>query len=198
MYSNCLFEALKAKIKDPKNVRIFFIPRKINHNEFHFMWTDGKKVYHSYNKNKAICLGKILFKPAIKSMDINIFQGWFLETSYCRQGATNTAKYAKKLQLPTYNVKGFTDWAICNKEMPRWHKIPSFDEINGIVNGKIFVKIAIKDENEFGSIKYMSLSDAIELSKTANFLWKYVTPYEPDYEFIGKPFENSINFSQVQ
>lgn len=30
MYSNCLFEAIKAKIKDPKNVQIIYLPSRLN------------------------------------------------------------------------------------------------------------------------------------------------------------------------
>lgn len=40
-YSNCLFEALKAKIKNPKNVKIFIVPRKLNERNsigFHCFW----------------------------------------------------------------------------------------------------------------------------------------------------------------
>lgn len=36
MYSNCLFEAIKAKIKDPKNVQIRLIPPSINNWNLHF------------------------------------------------------------------------------------------------------------------------------------------------------------------
>ena len=47
MYSNCLFEAIKAKIKDPKNVYIFRVPKRFSGGAIHFMWYDGKKYYHS-------------------------------------------------------------------------------------------------------------------------------------------------------
>ena len=47
MYSNCLFEAIKAKIKDPKNVYIFRVPKRFGGGAIHFMWYDGKKYYHS-------------------------------------------------------------------------------------------------------------------------------------------------------
>mgnify|MGYP002857447552 CR=1 FL=1 len=51
MYSNCLFEALKAKIKDPKNVRIIRLPKEINHGYSHYMWIKDGFVYHSFDKN---------------------------------------------------------------------------------------------------------------------------------------------------
>ncbi len=48
-YSNCLFEALKAKAKNPKEVKIYFCRPRITENGnfqmFHFMWSDGKADY---------------------------------------------------------------------------------------------------------------------------------------------------------
>lgn len=45
-YSNCLFEAIKAKLKNPKKTRILYIPARFNTSRcFHFMWTDGEKEY---------------------------------------------------------------------------------------------------------------------------------------------------------
>ncbi|MGN0729048.1 hypothetical protein [Treponema sp.] len=42
-YSNCLFEAVRAKIKDWKNIKIMFIPKKYNDSgSFHFMWANVK------------------------------------------------------------------------------------------------------------------------------------------------------------
>lgn len=45
-HSNCLLEAIKAKLKNPKKVRILRIPARLNAVPCsHFMWTDGKKEY---------------------------------------------------------------------------------------------------------------------------------------------------------
>ena len=42
-YSNCLLEAIKAKLKNPKNVKILYIPRGFNVGDTwgHFIWTDA-------------------------------------------------------------------------------------------------------------------------------------------------------------
>ena len=42
-YSNCLFEAIKAKLKSWKNVRILYIPKHFNIDgtSGHFIWTDS-------------------------------------------------------------------------------------------------------------------------------------------------------------
>lgn len=49
MYSNCLFEALKAKIKHPNTVQIIFLKRKVFGKYSHFMWKEADKVKHAYN-----------------------------------------------------------------------------------------------------------------------------------------------------
>ncbi len=38
MISNCLIEALKAKIKDPKNIQLDYVSPKINQGHLHFVW----------------------------------------------------------------------------------------------------------------------------------------------------------------
>ena len=43
-YSNCLIEALKAKIRHPFKVKITFIP-KSEKGSCHFMWSDGEADY---------------------------------------------------------------------------------------------------------------------------------------------------------
>lgn len=41
-FSNCLIEAVKAKLKDWKNVKIIFIPKKYNSsNTCHFLWKNN-------------------------------------------------------------------------------------------------------------------------------------------------------------
>lgn len=45
-HSNCLIEAVRAKLKNPKKVRVLYIPARLTPSGcFHFMWTDGEKEY---------------------------------------------------------------------------------------------------------------------------------------------------------
>ena len=53
--SNCLIEAVKAKIRDPKNVKIYICKPRIteygNFQNIHAMWSDGKSDYDfSYDR----------------------------------------------------------------------------------------------------------------------------------------------------
>lgn len=69
-YSNCLIEAIKAKIKNPKKVKIYLYPREINNNEIHFYWVENNTAYHfTKNNSKSV----ILFEGKVKSYDSNLF-----------------------------------------------------------------------------------------------------------------------------
>lgn len=196
MYSNCLFEAIKAKIKDPKNVQIIFISPKINGGEFHTFWADKDSVYHAYDKGTSKGFKKYFFKPSFKKVSIQTFEGWILDILIRRLGYEGVMKYAKKLHLTTFGVKGFTDWApyLKNASISR---LPSKDEIKELVHGSLYVKVSIKDENGFDTIKYLPIDEVKKLSNQYDFfLWKYVTPYDPDYIHIGKPFNNKTEFLQ--
>ena len=67
-YSNCLIEALKAKIKDPKNAKITYIsPFKNKKFQPHFLWSDGKDDYDFGVSDKNLkWYNLILFKGEIR------------------------------------------------------------------------------------------------------------------------------------
>lgn len=74
MYSNCLFEAIKAKLKDPKNVKIHKVPAFLNPNfktPFpHFYWTKGDKAFE-FNTVKPRSLQVFIFKGKIQEYTIS-------------------------------------------------------------------------------------------------------------------------------
>lgn len=103
MYSNCLFEALKAKIKDPKNVKVLFIPPSINKNRIHFCWSDENKIY-SYVDPKAKPTTKISlgFNGELKIYDKKYFEGLIIMRMYnAKYSIKKAVKTAKKLGLKT-------------------------------------------------------------------------------------------------
>lgn len=60
-YSNCLFQALKAKLKNPKQVKITYVS-PFDNEVFcpHFLWTDGKNDY-DFGIERHLPLYKVLF-----------------------------------------------------------------------------------------------------------------------------------------
>lgn len=52
MYSNCFIEALRAKLKDPKNIKMFRIPKEVSDTK-HWMWFDSsRECYCHFSANK--------------------------------------------------------------------------------------------------------------------------------------------------
>lgn len=76
MYSNCLIEAIKAKIKDPKAVHIIYLPKKWNDGALHFMWVKDNKVYHYTHEESE--KGGLLFKGIVKEQDFETFEAFIL------------------------------------------------------------------------------------------------------------------------
>lgn len=104
-YSNCLIEAIKAKIKDPKHIKIHRISLKLNHNRIHFYWTDSEKFYHYVNPNLHT-KNLLWFKGVYKVYDSKLFNGIML----CRMEQLNwsvekKAKVAKKLGMKNCTVQ---------------------------------------------------------------------------------------------
>lgn len=73
MISNCLIEAIKAKIKDPKHVTIHTFPAKVNgYGIFpHFWWSVGELGYDFKKTSKSKQV--ILFKGEVRSYSKDVY-----------------------------------------------------------------------------------------------------------------------------
>ena len=104
-YSNCLIEAIKAKIKDPKHIKIHMIPLKLNHNRVHFYWTDSESFYHYINPNLR-SKNTLWFKGVNKIYDSKLFNSIMC----CRMdqldwSVEQKAKVAKRLGMKNCTVQ---------------------------------------------------------------------------------------------
>ena len=131
MFSNCLFEALKAKIKNPKTVHIHKIPAKFNSVPQlfpHFWWEDGSKAYDfvANRELKRYTLEIALFSGHIDCVDLDIYKAYIrrkfsryverLENAYGKVRTTATEHSAQE-QIEMLSWKN----AKTNK--------PDFDEV---------------------------------------------------------------------
>ena len=72
--SNCMVEAIKAKIRNPK-VKIYFckpIIKKGRFQNFHFIWSDGKADYDfsDLEESELPLYKHLLFKGVIRKFDL--------------------------------------------------------------------------------------------------------------------------------
>lgn len=97
MKSNCLIEALKAKIKNP-SVKIHVYPTEINNGKIHFYWSDGDKYWHFIKQNERQF---ILFEGKLKEIPANPFFSLMLHKMYEKKlSEDDCIRLIKKYRLP--------------------------------------------------------------------------------------------------
>lgn len=110
-YSNCLFEALKAKLKDPKNVYIYLLPPSLNKGRWHFYWVDYKNpdFIQSFIDPKASTSRgqKILFKNGkFDKRKREVFENFTIQRVYNKtHSLKEMLKLAKKLRFQINEVE---------------------------------------------------------------------------------------------
>lgn len=102
-YSNCLIEAIKAKIKDPKNVHIYLMPPSLNYGRKHFYWVDDKKpdIIQSFINPNATEKQSYFFKNGkFHKRDRNTFENFTIQRLYRQtKSLKKMLKLAKKFRF---------------------------------------------------------------------------------------------------
>ena len=184
MYSNCLIEALKAKLKDPKNVHIFFVPKKFGGGATHFMWFNEvtHKYYHSVATDQNCGKNfwhKVWHKQKIKEVDESLFNA-FIYKRFCFCKMRERKRIAKKMHLRLARIN--TDW---NRSRPDNQKLPSESDME-------FLKAVFKKEPKFKVVTLYSISERdleildyetlYNLSKSEDIKWRFLNLFEDDFE----------------
>lgn len=74
-YSNCMVEAIKAKMRNPQ-IKLYFCKPRMTENRnfqmFHFMWSDGKADYDfsDLKENELPPYRNLIFKGVIRKFDL--------------------------------------------------------------------------------------------------------------------------------
>ena len=110
MKSNCLFEALKAKVKNPRNVKIHILSAELA-GEFHVYWRDLKEqsvlhfTYLNPEEKGIVFLGKIS-RHNVDAFESKLYsmmeaKGWNLKKKKAyakRKGFRNLEPFSIKIQ----------------------------------------------------------------------------------------------------
>ena len=183
MYSNCLIEALKAKLKDPKNVQIFLAPKLIT-KKTHFMWTDGKTYCHSYNPGKCHWYNTVLHPSKTKKIGAYLFESYVLR--YLRfQTEAVKKSVGKKLHLQILKCNSDWDWSLpnCRQELPCKEKIDFFEKVV-----KSEAKFKISQDGLFSVVNYNELKNL-----EGEFQWKWIGILDPDFERVFNKSSTTIS-----
>lgn len=133
--SNCLIEALKAKIKDPRNVRIGYLAPSINHGELHFWWikdSEGKAYHFRSDKDEKF---HFFFLGSICRNDLVFFQDFVIKRCfYSKKSVKATLKYCRKAGLIVTEKAiedGFYQRSNYDSNYAKWYrsKYPEADQV---------------------------------------------------------------------
>lgn len=193
MRSNCLFEAIKAKIRDPKNVSIIVIPKVLNEGHIHFMWHNKlDNTMHHYRSDGKF--NHFCFNGIYKTLSFDAFEMWMLYRLYRLQSsATNKVKIAKKLGLkivqipgvlesksyfPSFewtNENGENEW-VYEGELPRTQDV---EYLKKVLRHDIQLKVYIGKK-----LRTMTIDKALKVKRNHGIGWKYITLFDQDYDDI--------------
>ena len=111
-YSNCLFTAIGAKIKDPKNIKIILLPKKITKVSNHFVWWDKKnntvshfsqtKIYNL--KNPLNRLRQVFFEGRIKTISKDTYDK-YISVKLLRYENEKIKKLEEKMKISDFTSK---------------------------------------------------------------------------------------------
>lgn len=174
-YGNCLIAALFAKIKDPKNVKIIYMPKKLNfegRHGCHFLWKNEKenKVYHYIHDDDGTF--NLFYKGKTKCLDSKTFK-LFMYKRISEYSQRVRKKYSKNFGVD------FED------EM-NWH----FIELDGLPNNVDRPKGIVLDYVQVLYGKHpnwktkMVPIDQVDKFPKGAVAWRYQTPFTELFDFL--------------
>lgn len=169
MYSNCLFEALKAKIKHPNTVQILFLKGGVFGKYSHFMWREADKVKHAYNP-KINWWNIWLFKPSFKVNSFDAFEAYILD---CIKNLPykEKLKYANKFNLRSSQIPGVLDWAAYLPNLDLKPKKEDYEYLLKVLRKGIPIKVI--SDKEISIKAFEDLREGMQ--------YKFITPFDSDY-----------------
>lgn len=169
MYSNCLLEAIKAKLRHPKTVHILYLPRKWNDGNLHFMWIKDDCIYH-YEALKSSA--KLFFKGKFKHQSLETFEAVILRHLARTRPKLKKEFVAKRLHFRSVNQPGMLRWeTYC----------PAFEQFNVPKRTKLAKLLMVKSNNT--EIKIIKVSD-FKKEDYEWAQWKYISPYCQEFNLF--------------
>lgn len=175
MRSNCLFEALKAKIKNPKGVRVFKVPHDMD-DGFHFMWKEGDFYCHAYTKDYEH-QNHFLFEFKIKKIPDYVYESYVVNLLLFESEKVKR-RVNKALGMKFCKMKGKWDWSLAKynheTQLPKQSDIEYYEKV---LRQPLKFKVCVK-----GKLKTMTLEQMKKIK--TNFEWKFIEFFDPDFEVV--------------
>lgn len=195
MRSNCLIEALKARISNP-NVTIFKLPRVMSRVR-HYMWFDGKDYAHFTLTGTYKWYKTLWFEGHFKKVSEVVFNRLALQY-LCFVDVEERIKIGKKLRLRVVNTFS-KNWQHCTDYtkdedlagLDGYANLPvkeDIDFLSKVTGTKVLIKVA-KDKN----LELLTFDEVLKLKQNKeSFSFKVLGPLDDDF-FMYKDYRCRSN-----
>ena len=184
--SNCLFEALKAKLRNPKGVKMFKVPKEFSE-RIHFMSREGDFYYHTYIKNYDRF--HFLFDFKTKKIPAHVFESFAIHYLMFEDIKTKR-KVAKTTALKFAEMKNEWGWCIVkykNKCLPKQSDLTYYEKV---LRCPLKFKVC-----QNGEMKTMTLKEMKKIKD--DFEWKFIGLFDPDFDRVYRGLKHS-DYSDLQ
>lgn len=188
MYSNCLIEAIRAKLKDPKNIQIISIDKRVSRGGRHFMWIDRKNqtVHHAGWKSEKH--NRFWYDYKINTMSMLDFHRFLVERAFRIFEGNNPAaqRFLEKWKVPLIDWDGATCFqGICHDDTDEFfNSVPSkedYERLTEFFDAELPIKAIEEIEGKL-TIRYITLEELLKLPDGARY--RYVTPFDSDFKSL--------------
>ena len=185
MISNCIFEALKAKIRDPKAVKVFRLPKDLSDAQ-HWMWKKDDSYCHARQVSKEHWWNYALH--AVKYRKVPNYTMDALMVTY----TTNLPEAAKRRIARTIDSdfakigKGWCYSFAADENLPTVAEIAYFEKVlrlSAMFKVEQDSKVSIIDSKEFRKL-------TMDLGEDEMLHWKLIDFFDQDFEVVYDKCEN--------
>ena len=180
MRSNCLFEAIKAKLKNWNNIKIIPISKKIARgNCTHFIWYSKKNKTYSHFVWATEKHNSFYYEGKTVTISEKDFQRYIVERGirlYNTDDNKKFFKFLKKWNIPFININGAAnDFILMSRSFEQIPTKEEYDYLTDFFRKELPIKIVTTD-NE---LKYTTFNKLIEMLDGTDY--KFITPFDTEF-----------------
>ena len=190
-YGNCLIVALLAKIRNPKGIKIFYIPKHLglSGNIPHFVWLDIKSnsVHHFIKSTKNH--NYFWFKGEEKVVSKDVFDRFILNK------IERHTDHIKDNLLKQYNVE-----STFNKF--KWHdplfgELPSYEDGLPYTNRIPYIEVIYGSKPDY-NVCFMKIEKDKEINLPENTVfWRYQSIYNDTFNGLWNSAGKNCEYTKV-
>ena len=183
--SNCLLEAIKAKLADPKNIKLIKIDANISRGGTHFLWINKKENTVSHCCWSTEDHNRFWYSYKIITISLEDFQRFLVERAnrVFENNNKDMLEFLKSWNIPFVKLDacGLGWQGICYSDDSFDRSVPSkedYEYLTKFFKTKLPVKLL-----QNNAIRYITFEELLD-PKLDGCRYRYVTPLDSDFKYL--------------